>query len=65
MASLDFPSCVLNFLGIFFQNHLRAVNSFCKSLSGTSMLDKSCCCHVIGSLSSFFVLFLRGNIRDK
>lgn len=63
MASHGFPSCVLNFLGIFSENHLRAVNSFCESLIGTSMLDKSCCCHVIGQL--FLEIFRRPPIKCK
>lgn len=48
MASDGFPSCVLNFLGIFSESHLSAVHSFSESLIGTSILDQSCCCHVIG-----------------
>lgn len=47
MASDGFPSCVLNFLGIFSESHLSVVHSFSESLIGTSMLDQSCCCHVI------------------
>lgn len=48
MASDGFPSCVLNFLGIFSESHLSAVHSSSESLIGTSMLAQSCCCHVIG-----------------
>lgn len=47
MASDGFPSCVLNFLGIFSESHLSAVHSSSESLIRTSMLDQSCCCHVI------------------
>lgn len=61
MASHGFPSCVLNFLGIFSQNHLKTVKSFCvESLIGTSMFDQSCCCHVIGTAR---VGWRRGGLR--